>query len=77
MQKLVQQRMKMLEDLPTIIGPVSVKLSDVHTGAWRYRRPVINADKCILCGICADLGRLAADLKRLQEEAPAALFRVG
>ncbi len=30
-----------------------------------------------LCGICADLGRLAADLKRLQEEAPAALFRVG
>ena len=53
MQKLVQQRMKMLETLPTIIGPVSVKIFDVHTGAWRYRRPVIRKDDCIRCGICA------------------------
>lgn len=53
MQKLVQQRMKMLETLPTIISPVSVKISDVHTGAWRYRRPVIRKDDCIRCGICA------------------------
>ena len=42
MQKLVQQRMKMLETLPKILGPVSVKISDVHTGAWRYRRTPIS-----------------------------------
>lgn len=54
MQKLVQQRMKMLETLPKILGPVSVKISDVHTGAWRYRRPVIIDDTCIHCGICAE-----------------------
>lgn len=54
MQKLVQQRMKMLETLPEILGPVSVKVSDVHTGAWRYRRPVIRQKDCILCGICAE-----------------------
>ena len=54
MQKLVQQRMKMLETLPEILGPVSVKVSDVHTGAWRYRRPVIRKDDCVLCGICAE-----------------------
>ena len=53
MQKLVQQRTKMLETLPEIIGPVSVKVSDVHTGAWRYRRPVIRDEYCIRCGICA------------------------
>ena len=54
MQKLVQQRTKMLETLPKIVGPVSVKVSDVHTGAWRYRRPVIRYDDCIRCGICAE-----------------------
>ena len=54
MQKLVQQRMKMLETLPKILGPVSVKISDVHTGAWRYRRPVNIDDTCIHCGICAE-----------------------
>lgn len=54
MQKLVQQRMKMLETLPEILGPVSVKVSDVHTGAWRYRRPVIRENSCVLCGICAE-----------------------
>ena len=53
MQKLVQQRTKMLETLPEIIGPVSVKVSDVHTGAWRYRRPVIRDEDCVRCGICA------------------------
>ena len=44
----------MLETLPKILGPVSVKISDVHTGAWRYRRPVIIDDTCIHCGICAE-----------------------
>lgn len=37
-----------------LVGPCSVKISDVHTGTWRYRRPVIDHKKCILCGICAD-----------------------
>lgn len=54
MQKLVQQRMKMLETLPEILGPVSVKVSDVHTGTWRYRRPVIREADCVLCGVCAE-----------------------
>lgn len=36
MQKLVQQRMKMLEGMPRLIGPMSVKISDVPTGTWRY-----------------------------------------
>lgn len=54
MQKLVQQRMQMLENMPRILGPVSVKISDVHTGAWRYRRPVIRTTDCVCCGICSD-----------------------
>lgn len=54
MQKLVRQRMQMLENMPEILGPVSVKISDVHTGAWRYRRPVIRDTDCVRCGICAD-----------------------
>lgn len=54
MQELVKQRTKMLETLPKIVGPVSVKVSDVHTGVWRYRRPVIRHDDCIRCGICAE-----------------------
>lgn len=53
MQKLVRQRMKMLETMSVIVGPVSIKISDVHTGAWRYRRPVIRNDSCVTCGICA------------------------
>ena len=54
MQKLVQERMKMLKDLPQLLGPVSVKVSEVHTGAWRYRRPVIRRDDCVGCGICVE-----------------------
>lgn len=54
MQKLVEQRTKMLESMPMILGPVSVKISDVHTGAWRYRRPVIRSGDCVKCGICAE-----------------------
>lgn len=54
MQELVKRRTKMLETMPVILGPVSVKISDVHTGAWRYRRPVIRKDDCIKCGICAE-----------------------
>ncbi len=54
MQKLVQQRMKMLEGMPQLIGPMSVKISDVPTGTWRYHRPVIRHDDCVKCGICAE-----------------------
>ena len=54
MQKLVQQRMKMLEGMPRLIGPMSVKISDVPTGTWRYHRPVIRHDDCVKCGICAE-----------------------
>ena len=54
MHPLVQRHMKQLEGLPPLVGPVSVKLADVHTGAWRYHRPVIRPGECVLCGICAD-----------------------
>lgn len=54
MQELVRQRMKQLETMPELIGPVSVKISDVHTGAWRQRRPVVRAADCVACGICAE-----------------------
>lgn len=54
MQELVLQRTKMLETMERVIGPVSVKVSDVQTGVWRYRRPIIRHDDCIRCGICAE-----------------------
>ena len=54
MQKLVQQRLKKLEAMPKLIGPVSVKVSDVPTGTWRYRRPVIRHGDGVKCGICAE-----------------------
>ena len=41
-----------------------------------YCGHITGTDAEVLCGICADLGRLAADLRQLQEEAPATLFRV-
>ena len=54
MQKLVQQRTEMLKSMPKLLGPISVKVSDVHTGAWRYRRPVVRDNDCVRCGICAE-----------------------
>lgn len=54
MQELVRRRIKLLETMPELIGPVSVKISDVHTGAWRHRRPVIRARDCVMCGICTE-----------------------
>ena len=42
-----------------------------------YCGHITGTDAEALCRICADLGRLATDLRHLQEEAPAALFRVG
>lgn len=54
MQKLVQQRLKDLETWPRLVGPMSVKISDIPTGTWRYKRPVIRHDVCVRCGICAE-----------------------
>ena len=34
------------------IVPVGEGLYSVNTGDWRTRRPVMDEDKCIGCGIC-------------------------
>lgn len=52
MQKLVQKRLKELKNYPKVVGPVSLEIEDIHTGVWRYHRPVIDHEKCIKCGIC-------------------------
>ncbi|MDY5842209.1 MAG: 4Fe-4S binding protein [Peptoniphilaceae bacterium] len=52
MQKLVEERLKNLSNYPKTVGPRSIKISDVQTGTWRMHRPVIDAEKCIMCGIC-------------------------
>lgn len=54
MQKLVKQRLIKLREHKKLVGPYSFKISDVETGTWRYRRPVIDHEGCILCGICAE-----------------------
>lgn len=54
MQKLVEKRTNSLKNYKKTVGPKSVKISDVHTGTWRNNRPVIDFDKCIMCGICVD-----------------------
>lgn len=41
-----------------------------------YCEHITGTDTEVLCGICADPGRLATDLRQVQEEAPAALFRI-
>ncbi|WP_353095977.1 4Fe-4S dicluster domain-containing protein [Tissierella praeacuta] len=46
--------MKKLLSMKKLRGPYSVKISDVKTGTWRRYRPVVNQEKCIKCGICAD-----------------------
>lgn len=54
MQKLVQEHIKKLSSLKQLKGPYSYKITDVHTGVWRYRRPVVKDESCIACGICVD-----------------------
>lgn len=54
MQKLVEEHMKKLSSLNKLTGPYSYKIADVKTGAWRHKRPVINKEKCVLCGICTE-----------------------
>lgn len=54
MQKLVEERLKKLELMKDLKGPFSIKISDVPTGTWRHRRPVVDEDTCIVCGICEE-----------------------
>lgn len=40
-----------IRELPTV--PTAVKLStEVKTGSWRVRKPIINSSKCVKCLIC-------------------------
>lgn len=55
MKKLVDEHMKKLAGLKVPPGPCSYKISDVHTGAWRKNRPVVDPACCIRCGVCVDL----------------------
>lgn len=36
-----------------LLGPVGYLPADAKTGTWRLKRPVIDKEKCILCGICS------------------------
>lgn len=54
MQKLAEERMKKLPSMKKLNGPYSVKISDVKTGTWRNKRPVVDNAKCIKCGICVE-----------------------
>jgi pyruvate ferredoxin oxidoreductase delta subunit len=46
--------MSRLKSLKKLKGPYSYKISDVKTGAWRRARPIINNERCVRCGICAE-----------------------
>lgn len=54
MQKLVEEHMKMLSSLNKLTGPYSYKIADVKTGTWRHKRPVVQIEKCVVCGICTE-----------------------
>ena len=32
--------------------PIGKELYVVKTGEWRFQKPVVDGDKCTLCGIC-------------------------
>ncbi|MDR2908546.1 MAG: 4Fe-4S binding protein [Oscillospiraceae bacterium] len=34
------------------LGPVATIFGAVNTGAWRYERPVVDAARCLRCGVC-------------------------
>ena len=36
------------------MGPVAIKISDMHTGTWRYERPIIHSAGCVACAICVE-----------------------
>lgn len=35
-----------------ILGPCALIFCSAQTGTWRDVRPVVDQEKCILCGIC-------------------------
>lgn len=55
MQKLVSERLKRQQKYEGLQGPYSYKISDVHTGRWRKKRPVVQASVCIGCSICKNI----------------------
>ena len=36
----------------TYLGPCSLLFKSARTGAWRIVRPVVDAERCVLCGLC-------------------------
>lgn len=42
--------MKFVSDYIVPIGPEGIY--EIQTGKWRTRRPVIDKEKCINCGVC-------------------------
>ncbi len=42
--------MKFVSDYIVPIGPEGLKIA--NTGAWRTRYPVLDAEKCVKCGMC-------------------------
>lgn len=50
----VQQEMPMrIPKRRRILGPCALEFTAANTGSWRLERPVLDAEKCICCGICA------------------------
>lgn len=35
-----------------LLGPVATVFNSDKTGSWRIVRPVVDAEKCVLCGLC-------------------------
>lgn len=42
--------MKFVSDYIVPIGPEGLKI--VETGKWRTRKPVMDVEKCVRCGMC-------------------------
>ena len=45
--------MKFISDYIVPIGPEGLHI--IQTGKWRTRKPVMDTDKCVKCGLCARL----------------------
>lgn len=44
---------KSMQQMPkTIYGPCALVFCSTPTGTWRIVRPLIDEEKCVLCGIC-------------------------
>ena len=42
-----------MEFVSDYIGPIGCEgIHYIQTGKWRTRRPVLNAETCIKCGVC-------------------------